>query len=257
MSTAVQLAKDVFRIQSDKKMSLAASGAAFWLMLGLFPAGVASVNILGLVFDQEKIAAYLGEFAANGPGTIGALLAEQLQKVAQPSPGTWAVDTFLVFVSLWTVSTAVGQVLAAIRSANDMPHRSFVHRRVRNLGLGALIVTGLPFAIYILASMGHLGLVYFRVALFVFVVAGLLGIYLTAVGWRTPPVRQIPGVVLVTVFIIAMWIGFSLIIKRSSTYDAIYGTLAGVVITMVAIWIVTYAVIIGAIVNVQLGRTRR
>jgi uncharacterized BrkB/YihY/UPF0761 family membrane protein len=47
--------------------------------------------------------------------------------------------------------------------------------------------------------------------------------------------------------------GFAVYLRLSTSFTAIYGALAGVVIGMIGAYLATYAILIGAVLNVQLA----
>lgn len=246
------IARSLVKRQSALKLSLAASGAAFWLVLGLFPAGLAAVNILGLVVDQQVIANYLGRLAEQGPGTLGYLLATQLGLIARPSPGTGLIDTILVIISLWSVSTAVGQLIAGTRAAFGLRQPSFTRRRIQALIIGFGVVLVLPFLAYLLADASSSRP---RISLLAVVIAvlAITGTYVAASGRQRPLRSHLPGLAFATVAIIGITLLFTLLVRRSGTYEAIYGAVAGSVITMIAVWLMVYAVLLGALLNTLLS----
>src|SRR3954447_21568016 len=73
----------VMREQTAEQVGLAASGAAFWLVISALPTALAVVSLFGLVVDPEQVANNLGDLADAGPGSAGALLPEQLKRLAE------------------------------------------------------------------------------------------------------------------------------------------------------------------------------
>jgi membrane protein len=70
------------------------------------------------------------------------------------------------------------------------------------------------------------------------------------------PVRNlIPGAVFSSVGVLLVGTGFVFYVASSTHYTAVYGTLAGVAVGMIAAYLATYIVLIGAVVNVQLPLT--
>ncbi len=248
----LQLARTLIKRQSALKLSLAASGAAFWLVLGLFPAGLAAINILGLVVDQQVIADYLGRLAQQGPGTLGYLLATQLGLIARPSPGTGLLDTVLVLISLWSVSTAVGQLIAGTRAAFGLPQPSFTRRRIQALLIGFGVVLLLPVLAYALADASSSRIQVDLLAIVIGVVA-IAGTYLAAAGRQRPLRSHLPGLAFASIAVLAVTLVFSSLLRSGGTYEAIYGAVAGSVITMIAVWLMVYAMLLGALLNTLLS----
>jgi membrane protein len=62
--------------------------------------------------------------------------------------------------------------------------------------------------------------------------------------------------VLATVLWVLASIGFSFYVSKFSTYDATYGTLGAVIVLLVWIYVISIAMLVGALVNRELRRVR-
>ena len=109
--------RSAWQRQGSLRLSQVAAGVAFWLVIAVFPAGLAVVNLVGLILDQEDVADFVGRFVEATPGSLGDILATQLQAVALPTPGTLIPDTLLVVIAVWTVSTAMHHLVRGIQAA--------------------------------------------------------------------------------------------------------------------------------------------
>ena len=103
--------REFFRWESEVHLTEAAAAASFWILLALGPAGLVTINVLGLLLPQERIAGALARLARSAPGSYGDLLARQFVEISRNSPGTVIADLLLVLVSLWTISTAVAMLM--------------------------------------------------------------------------------------------------------------------------------------------------
>lgn len=248
----VGLVRDVLRVQSDQHISLVASGAAFWLAIAAFPAAVAAVNIFGLVVDQEDIALRLGVLASAGPDSLGSMLAERLDEVARPSPGTLAVDTLLVVVALWGVSRAMRHLLDAIRTAHGLPRRRLLAHWGFAVIAGITAVLMLGVIAYLVSFLAGGSVVALDAAGFVLGVLLVSGLYAMALGRAFRFRETLPGVGVSAVGLVLAVVGFRVYLAGAGDSRELYGALAGVVLTMIAIWVVVYVVLIGAVVNARL-----
>ena len=59
----VRLARAVMREQAQEQVGLAASGAAFWLIISAFPTAIAAVSVFGLVVSPGDVARYVSHTA--------------------------------------------------------------------------------------------------------------------------------------------------------------------------------------------------
>jgi uncharacterized BrkB/YihY/UPF0761 family membrane protein len=66
---------DVMREQSAERVGLAASGAAFWLVISAFPTAIAVVSLYGLFVSPQRVATDLGNLARAFAGAVIGMLA--------------------------------------------------------------------------------------------------------------------------------------------------------------------------------------
>jgi membrane protein len=78
----LQLGRAVMREQAQERVGLAASGAAFWMIISAFPTAIAAVSIFGLVVSPDDVAKDLAGLADAGPSSLGSIVTDQLQRVA-------------------------------------------------------------------------------------------------------------------------------------------------------------------------------
>jgi membrane protein len=80
--------------------------------------------------------------------------------------------------------------------------------------------------------------------------------------YATPNVRQpgfrwiTPGGVLAVVLWVLASLGFALYVATFSSYNATYGSLAGVIVFLVWLWLSNCAILLGAVLNAELERER-
>jgi membrane protein len=258
-SAGVRVATAVMREQAAERVGLAASGAAFWLVISALPTAIAVVSLYGLVVDPARVAADLGTLANSVPGSLGSLLTEQLQRVARTDPAGLSLRFAVsVVLAVSSASAGINHLDGAIRAAYGLPPQRFIEARGRAfagalavvllLGLTAVLlptVARLPVVPTILGVPVALATITAAIgALYRFSVAAPVG---ARALWRGALASGI-GVVLVTV-------GFGAYVKVSSRYTAVYGAFAGAVIGMLAIYLAVYVVLLGAVLNSQLGRS--
>jgi membrane protein len=254
----------VAREQSQQRVGLAASGAAFWFVITIFPAAIAAVNIFGLVVDPHDVAKDLSSIASSGPDSLGGYLSQQLHRAASADRSGLSVGLAVsVLAAVWTASAGVYNLARAIRVAYGLGPDPYVRARLRAL-VGALaVVIALGLAAIISRAVSSL------LATVPAVIVGIVGIPLLLVivavivggNYRFSiddpvPVRTLlPGAVFSAVSLLLVGTGFVFYVTSSTHYTAVYGTLAGVAVGMIAAYLATYVVLIGAVLNVQLPLT--
>jgi len=260
------LSREVLRAQTAEQVGLSASGAAFWLVIAVLPSAIAAVSVYGLVVSPERVAGSLSGLLRNGPQSLGATLAEQLQKVAAADNGGLTVGLVVsLLLALWSASAGVYNLERAIRAAYGFAPEEYVRARARALIGAVVVVFGL--GVVALASTAAAFVAQFlpvvvvsvgAVIVFVGVAAPVIAIlYRYSVGHRLVLRSQLPGAVAASVGLGVVVAGFAMYLHFSARYTAVYGALAGTVIGMVGTYLAVYVVLLGAVLNAQLLRDDR
>ena len=189
----VALLREVVREQTAERVGLSASGAAFWLVISVLPTAIAAVSIYGLVVSPQTVAKNLAGLANNGPQSLGATLAQQLQKVAATDHGGLTAGLVIsMLLALWSASAGIYNLERAIRAAYGHKPEEYVRARGRalvgavvvvlSLGIVALISTA---AAIVTDYLPVIVVVIIAVPLFVGVVAAIIAtLYRYSVGHR-------------------------------------------------------------------------
>lgn len=235
----------------ELRLTQSAAAAAFWLFVSVFPAGLVIINLLGVVLPQQDVAGYLAELAGNFPGSFGTLLVSQLQKVAAPSPGTGLIDTILVFISLWTVSNAAHILLDTVRRAYAVDKGSFIADRALALvvGVGALVVIA---ATAIAVRTTAVSVSVRGVATLVELVLATIGLallYRTGSRRHATVPASVTGAGIASLAIVLVLLTLRLYVDVAPNLQAIYGTITGIVASLLAAYLCAAAVILGAIIS--------
>jgi membrane protein len=89
-----------------------------------------------------------------------------------------------------------------------------------------------------------------------------VGLMIALLYWAAPNARQggfrwiTPGSMLAVFAWVAVSAGFAIYISYFDTYDKIYGTIGGVIIFLVWLWLTNVAILLGAEFDAELGRAR-
>jgi membrane protein len=257
------LARAVQREQSAQQIGLAASGAAFWLVIAAFPTGIAVVSLFGLVVSPEKVADDLGSLARAAPSSLGSLITQQLRRVAAADRAGVTTELVVsVVLAVWSASAGIYNLDRAIRYSFGLPHQRYVETRARALA-GA-------FAVVVLLGSLALGaaLVGARVPAVALALVGVplvlaaltLGVavlYRFAIGPTVRPRQLLPGAVFAALAVVVSLAAFAVYLALSSRFAAVYGAFAGAVIGMIGLYFAVYAVLLGAVLNAQLNRRKK
>jgi membrane protein len=260
-AAVIRLLRGVMREQAEEQVGLAASGAAFWLVIAAFPTAIAVVNIFGLVVSPGNVAKDLGGLARAGPSTFGSTMTAQLQRVAAADHVGLSTGLAVSLVlAIWSASGGVYNLDRAIRTAYGLRPQRYVDARGRALAGAFITVLALGAVAFISAGIsGELAHVPVAVVaivaipvLVVFASAAIAGLYRFSIGHRVAFRAVVPGSIASAFGLTLVVAGFSTYLRFSSRYDAVYGALAGAVIAMIGAYLAVYVVLLGAVLNVQL-----
>jgi len=244
---------------------------AFYIFLSVIPALAAIVSVYGMLMDPEQVQAHFDYLTSVLPAETKELEQQMLSIASDHAVAGWGAALSLV-VMLWSGSKATKALIMATNLAdNRSEQRGFVKLTLVSLGftlagvvfgaLAILLIAVLP------ALLSALGLGYTSQTLLIWLrwpllIAGfftalvLLYRYAPsrpAVPWRTVSVGAGAAVVL--------WSGGSLLlswyVSRFGDYNRTYGSLAGIVLLQLWLFLTAYAVVIGAELNSEVERAAR
>ncbi|GMA25717.1 ribonuclease [Luteimicrobium album] len=269
------VAKRTFReFQADGGQDLAAA-LTFYALLAAAPATVALVSLLGFVGDPQKAIDdtldTIKDFAP--PQTL-----DQVESFIRPIAGStgsgWAFVIGLV-LALWSASGFVGAFGRAMNRVYGVPEG----RPVWKLRPWLLLVTAVVFVIVvaIIAAMVLSGSIAHQVgdlvglsstAVTVWnivkwpVIVVLAVILVALLYWATPNVKQTkfrwisPGALVALVVAAIATVAFGFYVGHAGSYNATYGTLAGLFILLLWIYLLSMVLILGAELDAELERGR-
>ena len=249
LSSRAPAVREFFAWVSEVRLTEAAAASSFWVLVALGPAGLVTINILGLFLPQETIAGPLARLARSAPGSYGDLLARQFVDISRNSPGTFIADLFLVVVSLWTISTAVAMLMRGLRRSYRLARKKFVPVRIVAVAvsMGVIVIVG-ALAFLVDAPNAWLSLLGSLIAMIVLTGAVLL-VYLAAVGDSASARHLWPGAVFSAIgltLVQHLWEGIA---SLSPNMTAIYGPVSGLVVSMLGVWISVMCLFIGQFIN--------
>ncbi|MGY1668465.1 YihY/virulence factor BrkB family protein [Geodermatophilus sp. SYSU D00696] len=260
-----QIVKRAWAEHNADNMPIIAGGVAFFAFLAIFPALIATISIYGLVASPETVAQQVEDLSAQLPEDAASLIGTQLTAITENSGGALSLSLAVsVLAALWSASGGTGNVISAVNIAYDeVETRSFVKRKAMALGLtlGAILFILITFTLVAVVPalldalpLGVVGTVLAQVVRWVL----LLGVFAgsLAVLYRVAPDRDAPqlkwvslGAIVVTVIWALVSLGFSFYVDAFGSYDKTYGTIAGVIVLMLWLYLTCYLVLFGAEIN--------
>lgn len=259
---ALRLVRRVSIGTRQDNLVLVAGGVAFFSLLSLIPVLAAFVSIYGLVADPTEIAARVDSFGAAMPPESRDLIVQQLTALSADRGELGRGLAIGIAVALYGASTAMRHLMVALTNVfRSQETRGFLRQRLVSVlyTLAAILFLAAVLGVgTILPGLGdggfHAALVMLRWPLLLVVVtAGLTLLYRFAPDRPRPAWRWIDrGALAGTALWLVMTIAFSEYASRLGTYNKMYGASAGAVMLMLWLFLSALAVLIGAVVDVEL-----
>lgn len=258
--------------RNDSVTDLAAA-LTYYAVLAVVPGLIVLLSIVGLTgASTHTLTAQVSNVA---PGSSAKVVQTLIKQAAAHHGGAGIAAIVGVLVALWSAS---GYVAAFMRAAN----------RVYDIGEGRPIWKTAPlrlgvtlFAVVLLVAMTMIVVVTGQVARSVGDAIGvggtavtiwdiakwpvlvvLVSVLLAVLFWAAPNAKQAgikwvsPGGVIATVIWLAISALFAVYVTQFSSYDRTYGSLAGVVVFLVWLWLTNVSLLLGLEINAELERQR-
>ena len=269
------LRQTVGEFTRDQCMDLAAA-LTYYAVLSLFPALLVVMSLLGVFGQGERTAdTILGIVDDVSPGAAVDVLRQPLEQLVNaPSAGFTLVAGILG--ALWSASGYVGAFGRAMNRIYEVEEgRPAWKLRLQQLGLtfaGLIVVAVAAFLLAVSGpvaetiggrlGIGETGLTIWNIArwpvLLFLVVVGVATLYYTGPNVKQPKFRWISvGAAIAILSWIVASLLFGLYVANFGSYNKTFGTLAGVIVFLLWLWLTNLALLFGAEVDAELERGRQ
>jgi membrane protein len=258
----------------DESTDLAAA-LTYYAVLALFPALIALLSLVGLVGQGPRtVDTLLGILSDVGGASVADTLRPVLTTLSE-TPGAGLAFVIGLAVALWSASGYVGAFGRAMNRIYGIGEgRPFW--KLRPLMLLVTLITVVLSALVVLAlivsgpiadsvgsaiGLGSTAVLVWNIAkwpvLLAFVVLLVALLYYATPNVKQPRFRWMSGGAL---FAIVVWIlasaAFGFYVANFASYNKTYGSLAGVVVFLLWLWITNLALLFGAELDAELERSR-
>jgi membrane protein len=235
---------------------------------------LAVVSILGL-FGSRATGPLLDNVSTLAPGPVRDILTQSLQSLEQNQRGAGLLAIVSIAIAIWSASGYIAAFIRASNAVYDMPEGRPIWKLVPLrlvmtvvlvilLAVSAVIVVftgGLADRAGQVLGIGDTGVTAWNIAkwpVLLFAVMLVLAIlYWAAPNVRHPGFRWItPGSMLAVILWVIASIGFGFYVANFGSYNKTYGTLAGVVIFLIWLWVTNLALLFGVELDAELVRAR-
>lgn len=270
------IAKKTLReFTKDQCPDLAAS-LTYYAVLSLFPALLALVSMLGIFGQADKTTGALLEIVQGfAPADTVEAIREPIQKLTS-SPAAGLTLVIGLLTALWSASGYVGAFARAMNRVYEIDEgRPFVKLRGTVLGvtivnllivvvLAAMLVLTGPVAESVGNAVGLGGafLTVWNILKWPVMVA-LVVMAIAILYYATPNVKQpkfrwmsLGSFIALVIFLLAS-LGFALYVANFSSYNETYGTIGGVIVSLLWLWILNMSLLFGAEFDAEMERGRQ
>ncbi|HSD23349.1 MAG TPA: YihY/virulence factor BrkB family protein [Solirubrobacterales bacterium] len=254
-----------------------AAALTYYGLLSLFPALIALVSIVGLIANPESTTRTLTDIVTRlGPDTAASTFAGPIRQVTE-SRGTAGLTLVIsTLVALWSASGYLG---AFIRASNVIYEtregRPFWKLRPLQLlmtlvllVLLAVMALGVVLTGPIVSDVADpIGVSGTAVTIWSYAkwlaIAALFLLMIAFIYYASPNVRQrgfkwiTPGGFVALVVWLLASAGFGIYVSQFGSYNKVYGSLAGVVVILIWMWITNLAILFGHELNAERERDRQ
>ncbi len=239
-----------------------AGALTFFGVLAMFPFLLFVVALASVVIDVSAAERLVDELARVAPGDVARIVGERIRQLGERS--SVGLLTLGGALAMWSAAGGMASLIRSLNTVHGVPE-SRPYWRVRLLAFEMTLIAALlslvaavaavvaPVAVAALGGIAGEAVLLLRLP-----VAGLLMLVLLSLLYhRLPAVKQrfrlfTPGAVAgVALWLAASW-GFSFYVSRFGRYEVTYGTLGGVIVLLLWMWLSAQALLIGAEINAVL-----
>ena len=270
------IAKKTFREFTKDQCPDLAAALTYYSVLSIFPALLALVSLLGIFGQPEKTTGALLDIVQGfAPAeTVDAIRAPVEQLSSSSAAGLTLVIGILT--ALWSASGYVGAFGRAMNRIYEIDEgRPFVKLRGTMLAvtiatvlivvlLAAMLVLSGPVAESVgnALGLGDVVLTIWNIAkwplIVLLVVAAIAILYYATPNVKQPKFRwmSLGSLIALAIFLLAS-LAFGFYVANFSSYNETYGTIGGVIVSLLWLWILNMSLLFGAEFDAEMERGRQ
>jgi membrane protein len=250
-----------------------AAALTYFGIQSIFPGLLVLVSLLGVLGRSvtQPLVANLGKAA---PSSVRKIIMSDLTHLQHSHTASGIIGIAAIVLALWSASNYVSGFMRASNSIYDVPEGRPIWKTAP-IRLGVTLATlvllvaaavivvvtgGLAQKVGSVLGVGSTAVTIWDIAKWP-VLLVIIGVILALLFWASPNARHgfqwvsPGGLVAVVLWLIASAL-FALYVANFSHYNKVYGSLAGVIIFLIWMWISNVAILLGAEFNAELERSR-
>jgi YihY family inner membrane protein len=250
-----------------------AAALTYYSVLSIFPALLVLISLIDLT-GQSTIPALLNNLDQVAPGSVNDILRDAMTNLQRTQGSAGVIALVGLAAALWSASGYVAAFMRASNAIYDVPEGRPVWKTVPiRLGVTVLVMLLLTVSAVAVVATGGLAerigrlLGIGKAAVNAWDIAKwpvlllLVSFLFALLYWASPNAKQgfrwvTPGGILAVVVWVVASVAFALYVANFGSYNKTYGSLAGVIIFLVWLWISNTAILLGAELNAELERSR-
>jgi membrane protein len=258
---------------SDDNLTHWAAALTYYGVLSIFPALLAVVSVLGLI-GSSAIQPLMDNLSTVAPGPAKEIMTGAL-KGLQEGGGAGVLFVVALAGAIWSASGYISAFMDASNAIYDIEEGRPIWKKLP-LRIAITVVMLVLLAVSALAvvltgpvaeqagklfGVGDSALTIWNIVkwpVLVLIVAFMFAVlYYSAPNVKQPGMRSVlPGGVLAVVLWIVASAAFALYVASFASYNKTYGSLGGVIVFLVWLWLTNLAILLGAEFNAERARTR-
>jgi membrane protein len=268
-------ARTIREFKEDKLQHWAAA-LTYYAVLSLFPALLVMVSLVGLLANPDSVTRFLTDVVgALGPASAVDTFQGPIESITANRGAAGVMAIVGVAAALWSASGYVGAFTDASNTIYEVEEGrpfwklkplqllvTFVCISLVAVTALALVVSGpLATAIGEALGLGDAAVTAWQFGkwpiMLVLVLLVLQVLYFASPNAKVRRKWMSPGAAVALVVWIVASAAFALYVANFGSYDKTYGTLGGVVVFLLWLWITNIAVLFGAEYNAEIERTHQ
>jgi membrane protein len=251
-----------------------AAALTYYGIQAVFPALLVLVSIVGLV-GANTAQSLINNLAGSAPGSAKTIITNAIHELQNNKGSAGVLFIVGILGALWSASAYVGAFSRASNAIYEVGEgRPFWKLRPQQVlitlvmvvllaasAIAVVVTGGLAHQVGNLLGVGSTAVTVWDIAKWPVLVI-LVSIMVAILYWASPNVKQ-PGfrwispgsVVAVAVWIVASAL-FAFYVANFGSYNKTYGSLGGVIIFLVWLWISNVAILLGAEFDAEMARER-
>src|SRR4051794_12258835 len=270
----LQILKRTGKQFSDDQLTTWAAALTYYAILSIFPALLALVSILGLI-GPSATQPLLDNLSSVAPGPAKDILTNVLKSLESNQGSSGLAFIIGLATAIWSASGYIGAFMDAANNVWDAPEGRPIWKRIPVrlvvtvvmlilLAVSALavVLTGpLARSAGDLIGAGSTFVSVWGIAKWPVLVV-MVALMISLLYWACPNVKQ-PGFPWVTpggLLAVVLWIIasalFAFYVANFSSYNKTYGSLGGVIVFLIWLWITNIIILLGAELTSEMERSR-